>query len=161
MNEVMLEWIQYCKLLLIATYAMLYGFGGVSGKWKRRFVAPFILIAGIVGLSVWSGTFSPWFLLYYPLLSMSLHLGYGADEFWHKIKRRATCGLAFGFAAFPIALGMYLQQGVMKSWYLLGYHMALCIATCVILGVWNITESARSEETTIAAVTVILPLMMF
>lgn len=154
MNETTLEWIQFCKLLLVAVYALFYGLGGMSGKWKRRFIAPVILMAGIVGLSLWSRTFSWWFLLYMPLLIAALHMGYGADKFWIKMRKRALCGLAFGAAAIPMALGT-------GAWALLGFHTSLCIATCVALGVFNITSSARSEETTIAAITVIMPLMMF
>ena len=154
MSENTLEWVQFLKLILLAIYSVLYGFGGISGKWKRRYIAPFVLTTGIVGLSLWTQTFSYWFLLYFLLLSAALHMGYGASEFWIKIRKRFLCGLALGCAAFPIAMGT-------GSWPLFGFHVALCIAVSISFGVFNITSSAREEETFLAAATTMLPLAMF
>ena len=154
MSETTLQFVQFFKLIVLAVYALLYGLGGVSGKWKRRFIAPFILVLGITLLSLWSGTFSWLFLLYYPLLTASLHLGYGADEFWVKVKKRMVCGLALGFSAIPIAYAT-------GSWGLFSLHMAWCVTVSVFFGVFNITSSARAEETFLAASTAILPLAMF
>lgn len=49
MSENTLQWVQICKLLALVCFAGLYGFGGVSGKWKRRFLGPAILTGAIVG----------------------------------------------------------------------------------------------------------------
>lgn len=49
MSESTLQWMQICKLLALACFAGLYGFGGIHGKWKRRFLAPALLALAIVG----------------------------------------------------------------------------------------------------------------
>ena len=153
MDEVTLQWIQVLKLLTLVCFATLYGFGGMSGKWKRRSVAPFVLTVGLCLLSLWSGTFSWWFVGFFPLLTLSLSMGYGASEFWTKVFKRSYVGLALATAALPVAIGT-------GSWGLLALHTGLCISVSVSLGVWNITSSARAEETTIAVVAGLMPLMM-
>ena len=153
MNETTLQWITILKMLTLVGFASLYAFGGMSGKWKRRWVAPFLLTAGICLLSLWSGTFSWWFVGFFPLLSTALHLGYGGDELWEKIRRRGVFGLALGFAALPLAIGT-------GAWGLFALHTCVCVIISITLGVWNITSSARAEETTIAMVAGLLPLVM-
>lgn len=153
MTEGTLQWIQFCKLIGLSCFAMLYALGGMSGKWKRRFVAPFLITAVLCGLSYWSGTFNWWLIGWFPLLSASLHLGYGADLFWDKMRRRAIYGLALGIAALPVAIGT-------QAWGLLGLHMVICVLTTVSLGVFNITSSARAEETFMAVMIAALPLAM-
>ena len=154
MSELTLQWIQVLKLVTLGIYASLYAFGGMHGKWKRRWIAPFILTVGICLLSLWSGTFSWWFVGYFPLLSAALHLGYGADEFLMKLIKRSYVGLALACAAVPIAVGT-------GAWSLLAFHALICVGTSVALGVFNITSSARAEETFIAVMTCALPLAMF
>jgi hypothetical protein len=154
MSELTLQWIMVLKLLTLVLYASLYAFGGMRGKWKRRWIAPFVLTVGICLLSLWSGTFSWWFVGYFPLLAISLSLGYGASEFWLKMFKRSYVGLALACAALPIAIGT-------GAWGLLALHALFCVATSVALGVFNITSSARAEETTIAMVSGLLPLAMF
>ena len=154
MSETTLQWIQFLKLILLAFYSLLYGFGGMNGKWKRRYVAPFILTAGIVGLSIWSEMFSYWYLGYFALLSAALHIGYGSSDFWVKVRKRTLYGLALGVSALPIAIGT-------GAWSLFGLHCGICIVVCVALGVFNITSSARAEETVMAAATAMMPLFMF
>ena len=153
MSELTLQWIQFFKVILLACYSLLYGFGGMSGKWKRRYIAPFILTLGITGLSLWAGAFSYWFLGYFALLSAALHIGYGSSDFWTKVRKRAMYGAALGVAALPIAVGT-------GSWPLFGFHVAWCIILCIVFGVFNITSNARSEETFMAAATAMLPLAM-
>ena len=153
MNEVTLQWIQVLKLVTLGFYASLYAFGGMSGKWKRRWVAPFVLVVGICSLSLWSGTFSWWFVGMFPLLMLALSMGYGSSDLWVKILKRSYVGLALATAALPVAIGT-------GSWGLLILHAGLCITVSVSLGVWYITSSARAEETTIAVVSGLMPLMM-
>ena len=152
MSENTLQWIQFIKLLILAGYATLYGFGGVSGKWKRRYIAPFILTAAFMGVSVWMSTFSLWYALYFPLLSLALHIGYGGTTLGEKVKKRSLAGLALGVAAAPLAI-------VTASWLLWVFHIILCVFTSVVLGVWNPTKSARAEETMIGFISGFLPFM--
>jgi len=153
MNEVTLQWVQFFKLLVIMGYATLYGFGGMKGKWKRRYVGPAVLVAGIVGLSVWAGSFSWWFVGYLPLLIASLHFGYGGDDFKTKMRKRAIYGSALGCSAITMAIGS-------GAWALFALHVGLCAVVCISFGVFNITTSARTEETFLAALTSIIPLAM-
>jgi len=153
MTEVTLQWIQLVKLLIIAAFATLYGFGGVSGKWKRRFIAPAIYIAGICGISLWTGSWTAWYLLCAPLLFGALSLGYGASTTAEKIKKRTIAGLAAACATAPIF-------AVNAAWTLLGLHILICVATSVIAGTWNQTSSARAEETLIAASYALVPIFI-
>jgi len=153
MNEVILQWAQGIKLIVLVVFAMLYGFGGVSGKWKRRFVAPFVLTAGVIGVSLWTTTFHAWYVLYLPLLSLSLHIGYGGSDTKTKIIKRLRAGFAAGFSAIPIAW-------VTGSWSVFGLHILVTTLISTILGTWNQTSSARAEETAIGASYGLLPLFM-
>jgi len=152
MDENLLQWIQLVKLLVLSTVAILYGFGGVSGKWKRRVIAPIVLTSGLVGVSLWMDVFNWWFLAYMPLLLLAYSIGYGANKTKEKIIKRGRAGLAYGVAALPIAWSTH-------SWTLLGLHIAACVTVSIVLGVWNPTKSARAEETTIGFTSGFLPIM--
>jgi len=159
MTETTLQWIQFFKLLLLAVSATCYGFGGVSGKWKRRFVAPSIATAGIAGLSLWTGNFSWLCLLFFPLLSAAYSIGYGDNSklmklLKNKVLVRAVVGLALGFAALPIVIAY-------SAWLLWALHISICVAVSTISGAFNPMESARAEETMIAAASLLTVLFMF
>ncbi len=151
MNEISLQWIQAVKLLTLTVFAMLYGFGGVSGKWKRRVIGPIGFTVGICGVSLWTNSMSYWYLLCAPLLYGALSVGYGATSTKDKIIKRSRYGLACGIAALPI----FWVQG---AWTLLLLHILICILASAIAGVWNQTSSARSEETLIGAALILVPL---
>ena len=153
MNENTLQWIQGIKLLILAAFAMLYGFGGISGKWKRRFIGPIAYVAGICGVSLWIGTFNVWYLLCAPLLFGSLSLGYGASTTAEKIKKRAIAGAACGCATAPI----FIVNG---AYTLLPVHIFICILVSVVAGTWNQTSSARAEESLIGATYALIPLFI-
>lgn len=153
MSEITLQWIQGIKLLILGIFAMLYGFGGVSGKWKRRFVGPIVYIAGICGVSLWIGSFNAWYLASLPLLFGALSLGYGASTTAEKIKKRAIAGAAAGCATLPI----FIVNG---AYTLLPLHILLCMAVSIVAGVWNQTSSARAEETLIGASYGLIPLFI-
>jgi hypothetical protein len=153
MNEVTLQWVQAVKLIVLVVFATLYGFGGIRGKWKRRWIAPFVLTAGVIGVSLWLNQYSNWLLLYFPLLSASLSIGYGSSDLKTKIIKRARAGFLAGFSAIPIAF-------VTGAWSVFGLHILLTTLTSIVLGVWNQTSSARAEETAIGASYCLLPLFM-
>ena len=153
MTEPTLQIIASMKLLWLAVYTFLYGWGGMKGKYKRRYIGSAWLVGGICLASYIVGTFSWWFLAMYPLLVMALSKGYGADKTSKKIQKRAFVGLLLGLAALPIVL-------VTQMWGLFIAHIIVSIAVSVSLGVWNFSGSARDEETLIAAFTGILPLFM-
>ena len=151
MSETTLQFIVASKIVWLALFSLLYGLGGIFGKWKRRYIGSAWMMAGIVLYSLIQGVFSYWYLLYLPLLIGALSLGYGADELSEKIKKRAIYGLALSFA--PISLFIFND-----AWVLWGFHTVICILASVILGVFNPTKSARHEETLIAALSGIGPL---
>ena len=153
MSELMLQWVATLKMLVVCLYASLYGFGGMNGKWKRRIIGALLLTVAIIGFSLWTGTFSWWYLLCAPLYYGSTSIGYGGtDVTWKKIFKRSYCGLAYVCASLPIAI-------VNEAWALLALHTVLCIGTSVLLGVWNPTN-ARNEETLIGVSISLLPLYM-
>jgi hypothetical protein len=150
MDEVTLQWISILKILLIAVFAGLYGFGGISGKWKRRYIAPVVLVAGICGFGLWLGSFTYWYLLCAPLLFGALSLGYGADTVAEKIKKRTIYGLACAAATLPIFI-------VQQAYTLIPANILVVVCISVVAGVWNQTSSARAEETLIGAAIVLIP----
>jgi hypothetical protein len=150
MSELTLQIISILKILAIGVFAGLYGFGGMSGKWKRRIIAPLTFIGGIMGFSIWTQSFT-WSLLYsVPILFASLTIGYGATFLKDKIRKRAMAGLANAVAS----ISMFWVTG---AWTLFALHIAVVTATSVVAGVWNQTSSARSEETLIGASIVTIP----
>ena len=152
MTEVTLQWIATLKLLLVAGFATLYGFGGVSGKWKRRFIAPMLFGIGIWGLTTWTQSFHWQYLLCVLFLFGALSIGYGGNTTGEKIKKRAIAGSAAAFCFVPL----FWATG---AWSLLALHILVCTATSVVAGTWNQTSSARTEETLIGASYVLIPLL--
>ena len=152
MSESTLQIIAILKVLLVAGFAGLYGYGGMSGKWKRRFIAPVLLGAGIAGFTLWTDTFNAWSLLCVPLLFGALSIGYGASTTAEKIKKRAIAGAAAAVCFIPLFW-------VTGAWSLLVLHIIVCTSTSVAAGVWNQTSSARTEETLIAASYVLIPML--
>jgi hypothetical protein len=153
MSENLIQWIQGIKILILGAFAMLYGFGGISGKWKRRFIGPIVYVAGIAGITLWKGTFNPWFLLCAPLFFGSLSIGYGANTTPEKIKKRAIAGAAAGCSTVPIFI-------VTGAYTLLPLHIIFCMAVSIVAGTWNQTSSARAEETLIGASYGLIPLFI-
>ena len=150
MSELGLQIISIVKVLWIVPAVSLYAFGGMSGKWKRRYLCPLWMMLGIVIFS--QPNFSWWFLLYFPLLVGSLSLGYGAETLTEKFRKRLVYGLAVGFTTLPIAI-------VTHQWWLFGLHTALCVTFSLLLGLNNPT-SARTEETLMSLGFLTIPLFM-
>jgi len=153
MSEQILQVLVTTKLLWVVGFAYLYGRGGINGKWWRRIIGSLFLTAGVVLYSLIQSNFSWWALLFAPLLYGSLSIGYGGDELKEKIIKRSRYGLACGVAAIPLAI-------VSGNWALFGLHIFLCVLVSTSLGVWNITNSARSEETLIGATIALLPMYL-
>lgn len=150
MTESTLQLIASLKLLLVLGFATLYGLGGMSGKWKRRFLAPIVWGIGITGLTLWTNSFHWAYLLCVPLLFGALSLGYGASSTSEKIKKRAIAGAAAACCFIPLFV-------VTGAYTLLFLHIGVCVATSIVAGVWNQTSSARTEETLIGAMYALIP----
>jgi len=152
MSENFLQLLTIVKVVICLVYAWLYASGGIAGKWKRRFIAPGILVGAICLFSVLNGTFNWWYLTTLPALIGALTLPYGADETKEKIVKRFICALALIVA--PISL--FIING---AWAGLAIHAGLCLCSHIILGVIN-PFNARIEETLIALFTSIIPIMV-
>ena len=152
MDENTLQLMGILRLIWAVGYAWLYASGGISGKWKRRYVGSAFLTLGIVGFSIWLNTFSWWYLLFFFLVLGATSLGYGANETGKKIFKRGYCGLAYAVASLPIAI-------VNGAWVLLALHTFICLTVSITLGVNNPT-SARSEETLVGFMIGLLPMFM-
>lgn len=152
-SELTLQWIAFSKLIWVAVFALLYGLGGMSGKWKRRWVGSFWLVCGVCLYSYFMNNFSWWYLLYYPLLVASLSLGYGSRVFKVKIRKRFIYGSALAVAPIPIVI-------INGAWILFGMHIVLCVGTSILLGVWNPCMNSREEELLIGTMSGTLPLFM-
>ena len=153
MDENLLQIIAVCKLIWVSCFAALYGFGGISGKWKRRYVGPAWIGLGIWGFSMWTNSWNLVYLTYIPLLGLSLSLGYGASDFKDKLFKRSIYGLALGCAPIGIVI-------ISHTWGLFAFHVSSCVIASVAFGVFNISKTARSEETLIATYCCLLPLYM-
>lgn len=152
MSETMLQWINFLELIAVSCYATLYGFGGIRGKWKRRYVGSVLFTISVALFSLWLGKFNWISLAVLPLLIGATSIGYGADKTMEKILKRAYCGLAYSCASLPI----FVVNG---KWIVFALHIALCVITSIVLGVTNPYKNARAEETTIGFFIAFLPLM--
>lgn len=153
MNENTLQLIAIGKLFWVVIFVGCYGFGGISDKWIRRYLGAFWMGLGVFVFGSLQDSFHWWHLLYAGLLCGALHLGYGGDSNAVKIRKRSTYGIALGVSALPLVFGSGL-------WVLYIYHCILCVSVSVLLGVWNPTKNARSEETLIAFLSTVIPLYL-
>lgn len=156
MNEVHLQILASLKIAWIAVFSLFYGLGGVSGKWKRRFVGAAWMMLGVVIFSSITKNFHFWYLAYLPLLIGALHVGYGdkgTNSKAFKFKRRSITGLCLALAPLALSFGNGL-------WGLYACHVFLCIASSSVLGVYNPAKNARDEETLIATLSCVIPLFL-
>lgn len=153
MAEPTLAIIAFLKLVWTAGFAFLYARGGMTWKVWRRYIAPFWFMAGAIGFSLWQNTFSWLIPLSAGLLYGALHLGYGADTFVAKLRRRTVYALAILASAVPLIFVNHLYG-------LFILHGFVCLAVTVGLGVFNFARSARDEETIIGFTAVFLPMYM-
>jgi len=150
MDEKKLQWLVGLKLLVISIFSYLYSDGGRSGKWKRRYIAPCILVTAFVVIMSLGIGFSWIPLLSIPLLIGSLSLGYGGDKLGTKLFKRSYVALAHCVALLP----MYVVTG---AWLVYVTHCILITSFMVVFGVWNPLR-ARDEEAVIGLSICLLPL---
>ena len=198
MSEYTLQAIASLKVCWVGVGSLLYGIGGteINGKgrkWIRRFILPLWMGLGIWTFGVWTGSFTLIQLLYVPLLSASLHCGYGGtNDVLVKIRKRFIYGLCLGISALPLLfsdrfikyavdiiknLPNILNDGFDHGDFLMGinayhftinsgmlvlfaFHIALCVTSSVLLGVFNPTKNARSEESLICVLSTVSVLFL-
>ena len=153
MNEQTLQLISSLKIVWIAIFSYLYGLGGISNKWLRRFIGSAWLMLGIYVFSSWCSTWNIWYLLFLPLSIGALSNGYGAETFSRKVFKRGLYGLFIGLCALPIVV-------ISHFWVLFAFSCCLAIVSSILFGVYNPTKNAREEETLIATLGFILTLFL-
>ena len=80
-SENTLNLIAFTKILWISAFSLLYSSGGISGKWKRRWLGSAWMMIGILIVALFvNHTFQWRMLLYFPLMVGALSLGYGVRE---------------------------------------------------------------------------------
>jgi len=153
MSEYQQQLICSLQVVWVAIFSYLYGVGGIHNKWIRRFVGTGWMMLGVFGFSEWLGSWSPWYLTFWPLAFSATTLPYGKDIFMLKLRDRIFQGLAFGVA--PAA--MAINNHCWSAWF---FHIGLCLAACVSIGAFNIFPNARKNETLIATFCFLLALFM-
>lgn len=160
MNEITLQWIRFSQMIFAACFAGCYGFGGISGKWKRRFLGGGGYGVAVLIFSWLLGSFSWYYIACIPFTMLALSLGYGKGKKYQdkpqpaldKIFKRAYCGLSYSCASLPI----YIVTG---KWQLFALHTMMCLMISIWAGVYSIFADARAEETAIAMAIVYIPLL--
>lgn len=153
MTEKREQWLQVFKLLMVVVCASLYAFGGLESLVLRRYVA-----SAICCLTIFYITGSFWALIQYPLMCVSLSLGYGSDVLIWKIIKRFIYGLTNAATGSfnGIMISHYSDE---KSWFIISFHAVLVVSAFIVFGVWNPFNSARIEETVLGCIVFLLPIM--
>ncbi len=139
MNEYTILYTAFGTLIGLALASLLYSLGGRSGKWKRRFIASFILAITVNIASLVMGRFSFWLFLAFPALIAGFSMGYGADTLMGKILRRSI------YAVSVIASGLifcFVFGG--NAWWVLPVHIGVGLFS-IYLGVRNPVYAAAEE----------------
>lgn len=117
--------------------SLFYSWGGRSGKWRRRFVASFILASTVNIICALRGIWSPWLLaIYFPLMG-GFSLGYGADMFHMKFIKRTIYASAVCMAGMICAI-------VLNAWAVFIPHVGIA-AWSIYMGLKNPIEAAAEE----------------
>lgn len=153
MSEHTLSFIAFMKLIWLSIFSYLYSEGGISNKWIRRFIGSGWMMLGIFAFSQWQGVWNYWYLLCFPLMTIALSIGYGANDTFTKIRKRAVYGIILSCTAIPIVVFSHM-------WVLFGYSVFIAVVSSVLLGGFNPTRSARAEETLVATLCVLLMLFL-
>ncbi len=153
MNEWALVWLVPFRLALLGGFVTCYIIGGRAKKWVRRFLGGGLFGAGLVLISMMTGSFK------WPLLGTAgfyigaLCLGYGGDTTGEKFLRRLLYGAALGGAGLFVGL-------VTGHLFLAWLQFFLALGASPLFGLTN-KEPAVNEEASIAvASTVFVPFMI-
>ena len=139
MDEYTIVYLAFGSLIGLALSCLLYALGGRSGKWKRRFIASFIL-ATTVNLVSWGmGVWSLWLLGIVPILIAGFSLGYGADSTVSKVIRRSIYALAIVAAG-----GLFWPIFGTKTLWVFIPHIGIGLFS-IYMGVRNPVAAAAEE----------------
>jgi hypothetical protein len=135
------------KLLIAVAFAFLYAWGGMEFKFLRRIIAPAVLCGGMFLFS-WNWRC----LIQFPLMMITLSLGYGADSLIVKIVKRFIFGLANGTSSSVVNI-------FDKKWLLVIVQIILITGAYIVFGVFNPLPSARAEESLLGILIPLIPLL--
>lgn len=157
MTETTIQYIEFCKVIWLAIFSLLYGLGGISGKWRRRYLGSGFLTLGFLLFSYIYAELSYWYFLCFPLYVIAFSKGYGENsQLMRLTKSRLLTRLIYGFMIALCCLPVVIVKG---HWLMFGLHIFVCMVVVGILGSQNPIK-ARSEETSIAVASGFLPLFM-
>lgn len=139
MNEYLITYQAFGAMAGLSIATLLYSLGGRSGKWKRRFIASFVLAATVNILFLVREAWNPWYLAVWPCLIAGFSLGYGADTFGEKVVRRSVYASAILTAGVVCAV---VLGG--NAWWVMIPHAGIG-ALSIFLGVKNILPAAAEE----------------
>lgn len=136
------------RFAIVFLFALCYCWGGMEHKWIRRYLGPAILCLGMFAYSrSWKA------LVQAPAMMITLSFGYGGTDLeWLKIVKRAFWGACNGLSS---GLSGLLER---RFWLPVAQSIILS-GICVLLGVFNVLPSARSEEFSIGIFIALLPMM--
>jgi len=137
MTEQMLGSIPIVGMLFLTLGAWLYMSGGRSGKWKRRFLASFVISSGVWLECYLVGKFTWPLVFIYPLCVGSFVLGYGADVWGDKVRKRSIV------VAASLMSGLLLAYNL-EAWAVFPLEVVIASLT-VYLGVRNPLQAAPEE----------------
>ena len=153
MSQYTEQWIYALQVVWLGLFAWFYGRGGIHNTAIRRYLGTGFMMLGIVGFSLWLGTFHWAYFSFWPIAAGGCTIGYGSKYEDQKVFRRFLQGLAFRIS--PIALAIYNH-----AWGAWAFQIGLAIATCIVVGAFNVFANARKNETVIAALSFALVLFL-
>lgn len=125
-------------MLTVVAFASLYAWGGIEGKFIRRYIAPLILV-----LRIFWKSGNVWSFVQVPLSFITLSMGYGADTVIGKITRRFIYGSLNGLAT-------QIDNFFDKKFVTAAVYSLIVTTAYVWLGTTN-PFPARVEETVLGA----------
>lgn len=126
------------RVLILAVFSWLYSLGGRSGKWKRRWLAPIWMVLSVSLLSLYFHSFKWYIPVILLFLIPTLTLGYGHDQFFGKLARRAVYGLCIGLVGFVLGICLGVpEMGILQA--------ILATLTSIYIGTQNPIEASLEE----------------
>lgn len=118
-----------------------YKAGGINGKWKRRYLASFILSFGLWIEFIFMGMFKYWLLLIYPLTIGCFCLGYGVNQGEYQTLRKILRRSIVVFASLTSSVLVCVIYGC-SIWSVMPVEL-LCGIVTIYLGTRNPIGSAE------------------
>lgn len=131
------------QILLMTGAAFFYGWGGIKGKWKRRYISSFLVVVSISAGSLILSRFNYWLLLVFPLAIGTHSLGYGVNEGENQTLRKVLKRSLVVLASLTVSAVLVLTFGK-PAVFLLPVDMIVGI-TSIYLGVRNPTQASAEE----------------